>query len=250
MNPRARLSLVLLSVVVGQTPLHGWTVSRSAIVESTMLLGAPTGEQCSYALSPTSVSLPSTGTASAQVSVVTGTSCSWTAASNASWITVTNGAGGTGFGWVNYSVAANTTGAARTGTMTIAGIAFTVSQGGNSCSYNLSATSASYPATGTASGALSVVTGTSCSWTAVSQAAWITVTGGASGTGIGAVAYTVAANPGTQRVGTMLIAGVTFTVTQAGGSTTLAPPTGLRALDPLPGAALTAGPTRQQPEKR
>jgi sugar lactone lactonase YvrE len=54
-----------------------------------------------------------------------------------------------------------------------------------------------------------------CSWTALSNAPWITVTSGASGFAVGTVGYSVAANNGPQRVGTLTIAGQTFTVTQA-----------------------------------
>jgi hypothetical protein len=46
------------------------------------------------------------------------------------FITITSGSSGTGNGTVNYSVAANGTGAARQGTMTIAGQTFTVNQSG------------------------------------------------------------------------------------------------------------------------
>jgi hypothetical protein len=49
--------------------------------------------------------------------------------SNDSFITLTSGNSGSGNGTVNYSVAANP-GAARTGTMTIAGHTFTVTQDG------------------------------------------------------------------------------------------------------------------------
>jgi hypothetical protein len=110
--------------------------------------------------------------------------------------------------------------------MTIAGTTFTVTQAAGSCTFNLSATSASVPSTGSTAGAVSVVTGTSCSWTAVSNASWITITSGANGAGIGSVTYSVAFNPDTQRVGTMTIAGTTFTVTQQGS--TISAPTGLR----------------------
>jgi len=45
---------------------------------------------------------------------------------------------------------------------------------------------------------------------------WITITAGLSGSGNGSVSYSVAVNPNpAQRVGTMLIAGITFTVTQS-----------------------------------
>ncbi len=54
--------------------------------------------------------------------------CAWTASSNAlPWLTITSGASGTGNGSVGLSIAANT-GAARTGTATIAGQTFTVNQ--------------------------------------------------------------------------------------------------------------------------
>jgi hypothetical protein len=184
---------------------------------------------CSYSLGATSASVPSTGGVGS-LSVVTGTSCSWTAVSNAGWITVTGGATGTGLGVVSYSVAANTGGGTRTGTLTIAGRTFTVTQGTNSCTFSLGATSASVPSTGGV-GSLSVVTGTSCSWTAASNAGWVTVTAGANGTGMGTVSYSVAANTGGgTRTGTLTIAGRTFTVTQAAGATPPGAPKNLRVV--------------------
>ena len=55
-------------------------------------------------------------------------------------------------------------------------------------------------------------------WTAFSSVPWITVTSGTSGTGNGTVNYSVAANAGLPRPGTLSIAGQTFTVNQAGTS--------------------------------
>jgi len=54
-------------------------------------------------------------------------SCAWTAASNVPWVTVTAGASGSGNGTVNFTVADNP-GGDRTGTLTIAGQTFTVTQ--------------------------------------------------------------------------------------------------------------------------
>jgi hypothetical protein len=51
--------------------------------------------------------------------------------SNAVWITVTNGANGSGVGTVQFIVDPNATGAARAGTVTIAGQVFTVNQAGS-----------------------------------------------------------------------------------------------------------------------
>ncbi len=61
---------------------------------------------------------------------------------------------------------------------------------------------------------ISVTAGTGCAWTAVSNNAWITITGGASGAGPGTVTYGVAANTGTARTGTIIVAGQTLAVNQ------------------------------------
>ena len=84
---------------------------------------------CSYSLVPTSQTFVAAG-GSHSVSVTTQGGCPWTAVSNASWITVTGGASGTGSGTVNYSVAVNTLTTPRSGTMTIAALTFTVNQDG------------------------------------------------------------------------------------------------------------------------
>ncbi|HEV2880064.1 MAG TPA: M36 family metallopeptidase [Pyrinomonadaceae bacterium] len=87
---------------------------------------------------------------------------------------------------------------------------------GGTCSFSISPTSASVAAGG-ATGSVSVTAGAGCNWTAVSNAAFITITAGASGTGSGTVSYSVASNASTaSRTGTLTIAGQTFTVTQAG----------------------------------
>jgi hypothetical protein len=88
--------------------------------------------------------------------------------------------------------------------------------GGGSCSYSISPTSASYGASG-GNGSVSVSTTAGCQWTASSNNSWIHVTGGSSGNGPGTVSYSVDANSGGARTGTVTIAGRTFTVNQAGG---------------------------------
>ncbi len=87
------------------------------------------GGACTYSINPTSASLPAGGgTGSITVTATAGSN--WTAASNATFITITSGGSGTGNGTVNYSVAANTGTSSRTGTLTIAGLTFTVTQAG------------------------------------------------------------------------------------------------------------------------
>jgi Zn-dependent metalloprotease len=87
------------------------------------------GGTCSFSISPTSASVAAGG-GTGSVSVTAGTGCNWTAASNSAFITITSGTSGTGSGTVNYSVAANTGTTSRTGTLTIAGQTFTVTQAG------------------------------------------------------------------------------------------------------------------------
>jgi hypothetical protein len=89
--------------------------------------------------------------------------------------------------------------------------------GGASCTYSISPTSASY-GVGGGNGSVSVSTAAGCSWTASSNNGWIHVTSGSSGTGPGTVNYSVDANAGNARTGTMTIAGHIFTVTQSGGA--------------------------------
>src|SRR5205814_1735026 len=108
-------------------------------------------------------------------------------------------------GTVGYSVAANASIKTRTGTLTIAGQTFTVTQGGVPCTFTLSPTSQSFTSDG-GSSTVSVTTPTGCSWTASSNATWISITSGSSGSGNGTVSYSVAANPSINtRTGTLTI---------------------------------------------
>ncbi len=86
---------------------------------------------CDYSVSPANNSFNSDG-GTGSVSITAQSGCSWTAVSNASWITVTSGNSGTGNGTVNYSVSSYSGTSSRTGTITIAGKTFTVTQSGGS----------------------------------------------------------------------------------------------------------------------
>ena len=82
---------------------------------------------CTFGLTPTSASFAGVG-GSDSVTVTTLVGCAWTAVSNDGWITVDGGTPGSGSGTVLYSVAANAGSAARSGSMTIGGTSFTVTQ--------------------------------------------------------------------------------------------------------------------------
>jgi len=187
---------------------------RSYLVQGT--------DTCSYAISPTAVT-PAVSGGTGSVGVTPTPTCPWWAATVdpgfTSWLHITSGSSGNGNGTVNYTVDANT-GAARTGTMTIAGQTFTVSQG-VSCSYSISPTSVSPGSSAITGSTVAVTAAAGCTWTATSNNAWITITGGGSGSGNGTVTYNVVANTGSARTGTMTIAGQTFTVNQSTGTYTI-----------------------------
>jgi hypothetical protein len=169
---------------------------------------------CTYSIDPTSQAMPAAG-GETTVNVTAEASCTWTSVSGApSWISVVSGASGAGSGPVRLAVAA-TTDAGRSGTATIAGLTFTVNQA-SGCTYTV-APAAIPAAAGGGPASFNVTTsGPGCTWTATTDAAWITITGDATGTGAGAVNFTVQANPGAARTGTITVQGQVVTVSQAG----------------------------------
>ena len=192
---------------------------------ATVIQGAaatPTPPTCDASISPTSESIGASGGAGTPITVTSAAGCAWSAGSTVPWITITAGATGSGNGTVTFLVAANT-GAARTGTIAIASHVFTVSQSAGAtpppaCTYSIAPPSQTAPATAS-TGTLTVTTTAACSWTAVSGVPWITVTTGAAGTGNGTVGFSIGANAGAERAGTITIATQTFTVNQAAAAT-------------------------------
>jgi hypothetical protein len=173
------------------------------------------GPGCSFTLSTGSASAPAGG-ASGTFDVRTADGCGWTAASSADWVRVTAGATGTGPGTVQYAVAANP-GAARNAIITAGGQSFTIAQA-SGCSATVSPDTIAQPAAaGTQN--VSITTDAACSWTAVSNVAWMTIPGQASGAGNGVVQLAIEANTGPVRTGTATIAGRTVTVNQDSGCT-------------------------------
>jgi hypothetical protein len=171
---------------------------------------------CTYTIAPTSQTYPSP-TATGTVTVTTANGCNWTANSTDNWITITSGSTGSGNGTVHYSITANSSSSSRTGTITIGGQTFTITQSGNNgCTYTIAPTSQTYPAAA-ATGTVTVTTANGCNWTASTTDSWISITSGSTGSGNGTVNYSITANTGTSsRTGTITIGGQTFTITQSG----------------------------------
>jgi hypothetical protein len=190
------------------------------MIRAQIFTGECTPASCGYNINPTTQNFAGGG-GNGTVNITTGANCPWTAARSASWISFTSPSSGTGGGALNFTVAANNTAAARTGTITVGDKTFTVTQeAGNAptCAYTLNpAGGIGYPSGQQTGRTLTVTTGANCQWTATADQNWITITGGATGTGSGTVTYSLAANTGAARTGTITVQGQNFTVTQAAG---------------------------------
>lgn len=103
----------------------GWSAGASgnpAVVSVNGPLSFAASFACSYVLGSASANVSDTG-ATIPVAVTTGSGCTWSASSNAAWISVTKSAS-----QAQITVAANTSSTPRTGTVTIAGQTFSVAQ--------------------------------------------------------------------------------------------------------------------------
>jgi hypothetical protein len=211
---------VVLNVAANSGPARNGTVTIAG-----QTFSVSQAASCTFSISPPSQSIGASGGNAANVSVTTENGCSWTSSSNASWIKLSGqgSSGGTGSGSVNFAVESNS-GPARSGTLTIAGQTHTVNQA-SGCSIGLAPTSAQIGAAGSTGLAFKVTAGPGCTWNASTTASWISLAPPAAGTGDGSVSYTVAANTGSARNGTITVGSQTFTVNQAGCSFTVTPPT-------------------------
>ena len=205
------------SPIVSYTGLFTGTASqdnaralRNNVATVASFMGSTSGATCNFSVSPASASFPAAG-GSATIAVTTSAGCAWTTSSGAGWIGV--GPGRSGSGSVTLSVSANPSGQ-RTGTATVAGQVITVSeQAGTSCSYAISPTVLKFPASG-GSAQVNVTTAAGCTWKAASNASWLVV--GQGGTGSGSVTLTAASNSGNNRSTSAVIAGLTASISEVG----------------------------------
>ncbi|MDQ6653917.1 MAG: hypothetical protein M3Y84_14395 [Acidobacteriota bacterium] len=107
--------------------LHGIQISINSMNASSF--SVTIANTCAYSIVPTGRSFSASG-GTDTINVTTNAGCPWAASSNAGWITLTSGLSGSGNGPVAYSVAPNTTIASRSGTLSLAGQSFTVTQAG------------------------------------------------------------------------------------------------------------------------
>ncbi|HEX8493390.1 MAG TPA: S8 family serine peptidase [Pyrinomonadaceae bacterium] len=122
----ASLKATLMNSVDVLPQWQGLVVSNGRLNVARALQSPTT---CAFTLSQLAQSFPRSG-GSFSVNVTAPGGCSWSASSNAGWITITSGALGSGNGTVNFQVATNPGATSRTGTLNIAGQIFTITQAG------------------------------------------------------------------------------------------------------------------------
>lgn len=174
----------------------------------------PTPTPCAYSFVPANATVDSAG-GDRTVQVVTSDSCEWTVSSTVPWITLPSGNAGRGPATVPYRVAANPDEAGRAGTLRVETYTFPVTQAGRQpCSYDVAPLDRGFDGNGGA-GTITVTTQAECPWTAVSDAAWVTIAEGAQGLGPGDVKYSVGRHDGQQRrSATIVVAGQAASIVQ------------------------------------
>ncbi len=173
-----------------------------------------TQASCGFSASPAVFSISGDG-GSGTIGLSTGGGCQWSAVSQTPWISITTPSGTSG-GNVGFTVAANPSTIPRSGTVQagngVSAVTFTVNQAGL-CTYSLTdgTTIVIQPSGGTYT--VPLYAGAGCVWSAVSNASWLTITAGASGTGSGSFSFTAAPNSGTTDLsGTITVMSQTLTV--------------------------------------
>lgn len=171
------------------------------------------GTGCTFATGVTTVNVSAAG-GRAEVPVVAPPGCTWTATASVPWISITGGQSGSGGGVIVLQVAA-VAGPPRTGTVAVGGQIVTVNQG-SGCTFGTGVTAVNVTAAG-GTVDVPVTAPAGCPWTTVSQVPWIQIASGGDGTGPGVVRLSALPTDGPGRSGTVTIAGVAVTVTQASG---------------------------------
>jgi subtilisin-like proprotein convertase family protein len=170
---------------------------------------------CAFTLSPIAQAFPVAG-GSGNFGINMPSGCFWSASTNSSFVTINSALNGTGGGAINFSVAANMSGA-REGFIDVTNGVVTRTfqvQQPSGCPVSLSQSTLNFGAAGGA-GNVSVTAGAVCSWQATTNANWIQITS-AQQSGDGQATFTVSPNTsGNLRSAIVTIGAQTVSVSQA-----------------------------------
>src|SRR5262245_6428287 len=177
----------------------------------------PNASACPAALAPVAEFFPLSG-GTGGFNVIAPSFCTWTALVSDSWITLTSANTGGGNDVITFETRENFTGSARQAVISIAGFNHVVVQDagiGEDCGYTISPTFRGFGSSG-GTGSISVGSDSRCAWSAITAQSWITITSINVGIGNGSISYSVGANTGPSRNGTIVIAGKIFAIKQKG----------------------------------
>jgi hypothetical protein len=206
----ARLMLAAASLVVA---------AACSSSSSSTSVTSPTALRCPVDLTMSPSTVDAAG-GSGEITIGVNRECTWDARSEAEWIALGGPTSGQGEANLGFTVSPNAAVSARRGTVVVNDQRVEIAQAAAACRFDLSASDGGVAATG-GSLAVSVTAQATCAWTAVSQVSWVRVDGGREGDGPGVVTMTVTPNSGAARQGRVLVAGQSYSVSQAA----TAPPT-------------------------
>ena len=203
-----------ISVTIGSNASSSTGRSSSITINGQSVNVSQAGTTCSYALQSANGNVPAAG-GNGLVGVIAPAACSWTSSTDdPSWLTISSSGTG-GNGDVQFVAQRNTSSTPRSGSLTIAGLGYMVSQDGAPCSYTLGTKSTNVSSSGLNGATFPFSTAASgCSPNAVSYSNWITASTSFSGSS-GMVTFNVTPNfSGMNRQGTIQLGDQGFTVTE------------------------------------
>ncbi|MCC6392313.1 MAG: BACON domain-containing protein, partial [Bryobacterales bacterium] len=161
---------------------------------------------CTITLNGSSASVSAYGDI-LRVRIAAGSGCSWQSFSSVPWVTILSGFSGSGSGTVRIKVDANSDGTSRAGTVSIAGIPYTLTQAAGGCAFQVSGPATALP--GSSAGYQLTIKASSpnCQWNAAASAPWVTLTGATTGSGNGTVSFSLANNSAADPRNGYIIAG-------------------------------------------
>jgi virginiamycin B lyase len=113
-------------MVVGTSSFGVTTQDSTGATSPTQSFSILVSQKCAYAINPGGQTFTSGG-GSGSITVTADAGCLWTVSGAPAWMTIVSAASGSGNGFVNYTVAANT-GAGRSANLTIASFSFIIVQ--------------------------------------------------------------------------------------------------------------------------
>jgi Domain of unknown function (DUF5666)/Viral BACON domain/Putative binding domain, N-terminal len=200
--------------------LSGGVLACTSSQTSTSIT-APASAKCQVQVGSPTTSFTADG-GRGTLSIATTRECVWSVSTSANWVSVAN-AGGQGEASVPYTVAANPVPVSRAADITVSDATLRLNQAAAPCQYTLSPALASI---GSSGGNLTtqLTTTSGCQWSATTDATWLRIVSGASGSTSGTIAMSAASNTGAARSAHLMAAGATYTVNQAGAGSPPPPP--------------------------